>query len=188
MVVLSRLFLLMLIAGNALAGTRDTLDQYAATLPANDPIRVSWQKGETLPMRDHLAEPVSYSTTVTLTTNTVSKSAESWALEQQLGLLWVAVGGSLTNTFEANLEILKAAILAADQVDATTARQLRDAALQIVALYAKLKSEGCPFDGLAPGTITSVSTNSPPSVSQYRWQALGFDHLPNGNEIEASQR
>ena len=57
-------------------------------------------------------------------------------------------------------------------------------------LYQYLKDANAAFDGLPPGTVTGITTNTTVDswCAQKRWQSLGLDHLPTGSEVEDAQR
>jgi hypothetical protein len=90
--------------------------------------------------------------TSTVTTNITANPC--YPAESYLDSLWKNVGGSVTNAFEQNMYLLKgAASMAATTEDKDL---LRDLALEIIAVYAKAKAEGCQFT-LIPATTNIVT-------------------------------
>ena len=135
-----------------------------------------------------LNEPVVWSNVVTFTTNTVVKDAGLWQLEQLYAGTLAKYGGSEQGNFAVNMQQLLAAKAAATNAD-QKADIVADGAL-IGQLYQYLKDANAAFDGLPPGTVTGITTNTTVYswCAQKRWQSLGLDHLPTGSEVEDAQR
>ncbi len=170
---------IVLFAAAALAGTRSRVSEYAATLPANDPVRVSWERGELLPMRDHLAEPVAWAETTVITTNVVVREAELVEYERQLlGILQLY---GVTNIVKGSLAVAMSRANAAAKTNSVAVMH----GVNAVALRQQIEAMGASiYDATGEAVRTNLVTETKREVTGCRWQQLGFPKAPAAADLE----
>lgn len=173
---------IVLFAAAALAGTRSRVSEYAATLPANDPVRVSWERGELLPMRDHLAEPVAWAETTVITTNVVVREAELVEYERQLlGILQLY---GVTNIVKGSLAVAMSRANAAAKTNSVAVMH----GVNAVALRQQIEAMGASiYDCTGEAVRTNVSESMVITPTAWRWQQFGFTAPPTVADLEKAR-
>jgi len=153
------------------ATLREQVNDHAATLPLTNAVRIAWDRGFPTPMRDHLAQPVEWSTNTVqvITTNDVSAVAITQYLKA------FAPAGLTPQSTAAEIRTAWRADVDAAGNDAKPG-VLAEMAVWMPAWFTYQTTDELP--AYETNTVQTVT------VTQRRWQALGLTIQPNNNDLE----